>query len=409
MSEWRQSPISEHDLNVFLSHTVGRLPVRSDRDLTVGVEHEMFLNVGAEPCSHDDSQALFETLIARGWQVAEVANMGGGPYVASLSAHYDPSTQLKYEHHPNLIEVAFNFRDSLLDLESLVSRTLAELAEAAHTVGVTISSSPFCCVGPGHPATRSETPLANALRAYRRELLTRQGRAVTPDLDNFSAVIAATQVQIGGLEWWSSPTLIAALYSLESALLGCSYLCCEMSEPPEHAAAKRWIGYFETLRGCPLVGFPDLEDWTRASWISALTRTPTMNGTTFESTGDFFISVRDLQIIRPRVFGTLEFRGDPAQGSVAGIIAMAAIRLACCIGARRGYSAHGSFQEHRNLWWSHVTRQSPSLPRTEAVDLITRSHSWLQEREKGEERFLDPLVQAIRHVAPAPARAVLTG
>jgi hypothetical protein len=391
-------PISERTLSEFLDCAIGQSRIDLDSKLTIGIEHEVFLDVLGEPCSHDKSQALFKALVARGWQISSVEDFEAGAYISSINPPHDTRTQLKYEHHPYLVEVAFDFTDNLFDLESQVSRTLCEIEEEASNVGVTVSSTPFCSVGPDHPSTRSESALAQSLRAYRRALLEKQGRTVSPELDNFSAVIAATQVHIGGLEWWISPTLIPALYSLEATLLGCSYLCCNLSGPPEYAAAKRWAGYAETLRGCPLVGFPDLNEWTRASWIAALTCTPTINGAAFDSARDFFVSVRDLQIVRPRIFGTLEFRGDPAQGSVPGILAMAAIRLACCIGARNGYCVPGSFREHRDAWWGYVSGRSANLPNTEAAELIGRAIGWLRVRGKGEEQFLKPLVAAVRRL-----------
>jgi hypothetical protein len=399
--------VQERDLSDFLARITGRFPIHSDSELTIGIEHEMFLNVGAEPCSHANSQSLFEALILRGWQVSSMEDFGTGPFIASIVPPYDAGTHLKFEHHPYLIEVAFDFSNDLFELESRITRTLSEIEVAAMTVGITISSSPFCCVGPDHPATRSEAALAKALRAYRQELLRKQGREVSPSLDNFSAVIAATQVQIGGLEWWTEPTLIPALYSLEPTLLGCSYICCDLSESPERSAARRWSGYAETLRGCPLVGFPDLEQWTQSSWINALTRTPTL-GARFESAEAFLVSVRDLQIIRPRVFGTLEFRSDPAQSSVNGILAIAATRLACCVGVRHGYAIPGSFTTHRTSWWAAISGQDGTLPYTKASGLLERARQWLQSRGKGEETFLAPLHQDVTNaIASANTRDVL--
>ena len=386
-----RSPIVERSLSAFLERTVGLIPVKPDSELTVGVEHEMFLNVGERPCSHDESQNLFKALTRTGWQVTSIEDFGFGPDIASLTPAYDSHTYLKYEQHPYLIELAFDFRSNLFDLETLIIQVLTDLNVAARSIGLSISASPFCCVSPDHPATRSEAALQKSLRAYRRELLEKQGRPVDPTLDNFSAVIAATQVQVGGLEWWTDHRLINALYSYEVPLLGASYLCCALNEPAENAAARRWSGYAETLRGLPLVGFPNLDQWTNSSWIDALIRTPTINRIAIERPEDFFVSVRDLQIIRPRVFGTLEFRGDPAQASVEGILAMAAIRLGCRIGARHGYYLPGSFQAHRTNWWHHVSGESIVLPYADAAGLVERAISWLQARAKGEEKFLDPI------------------
>ncbi len=157
---------------------------------------------------------------------------------------------------------------------------------------------------------------------------------------------------------------------------------------------RRWHGYRDMLEGFPLVQFQSLDRWDRGTWISSLLRSPCIGdqkGAPWQFMGD----VRDLQIIRPRTFGTLEFRADPAQGSVSAILAIAALRLACCAAAVAGQSRPGSFRRHCRDWWNRINNQLSQSRSQEPVQLLSSAHGWLEARGFGEERYLAPLRAAL--------------
>jgi hypothetical protein len=392
----RKNIPSIDQLDTYLS---GALPAQSADvpEYTVGIEHEFFIEKDGLPASSTIAHELFETLIGRGWQVRRLSHYDGTAVPICIVPPGHTKTVLKYEHYPNLIEIAFDWRENLYQLNDLVLDVMKQVTAGCREVGLDLRMSPFCCVGADHPATWRTSHLAESLRSYRHDLLLQQGRHPTPKLLNFSAVIASTQVHVGGLAWWTKPQIIAALYSYETTILGLSYLLTNSQGTPEDSVVRRWKGYRDVLEGIPLVGFPQLEQWNKTGWLDALRRSPNIlfDG---QNPADFLEAVRDLQIIRPRTYGTLEFRADPAQGSVAAIMAMAALRLACAIGATKGAQLAGNFAQHREDWWSHAIGQRPSLPYEAGIRLLDQAAEWLGLRRKGEQDLLAPLRVAVEEM-----------
>jgi hypothetical protein len=381
---------STFDLEAFLdsSFEPGRLHYRP---LTVGVEHEFFIERAGLPVKPSQSLQFFDALRAIGWT---------GPRAVpqeSMELHpsFSPRTVIKYEHYPYLVEVAFDYFSNLHELAEVVEQVFCDLDRAGSGSNIDVCHRPFCSVAGDHPSTLAISDRARSLLDYREALLSAHGRTVPLELLNFSAVIAATQIHVGGIDWWSETGTIERLYSFEPDILALAYRNCYLQDVAVNPICRRWRGYRAVLGNLPLVGFPDLRGWCRESWIDALLCSPCLESPISEP-GEFLQQVRDLQIIRPRLFGTLEFRADPAQNSARSILALAALRLAVSIAAASGIQVPGSMSEHRTRWWSMADDKATIPEKIDGLGTpLRQAGSWLSQRGMGEERYLTTLLDAL--------------
>jgi hypothetical protein len=207
-------------------------------------------------------------------------------------------------------------------------------------------------------------------------------------------------VHIGNTQWWERPYLVEWLYAREPEILT-FYADSSGADTflKNQALFKRWEGYADVFAGYPLVGYPRMERWNMDSWIKALFESPLAAGpekewagkslselevNPFSDWGDFFDSVRDLQIIRPKLFGTLEFRADPTQSDLAGVLNSAALRLGLCAYGISHSGLKSNFCDSQTLWWDIVRRSKPA----EIKSALTLAEQGLQMRGKGEETYL---------------------
>jgi hypothetical protein len=395
----------KEELKRFLLERLESFPARSTARtqasaLTVGVEHEFFLIApGGEPVSHEQGQAfLCELAKDSDWYIRE--QEPGFVQRVSLDDDQGRFTAVKYDHHPHLFEIAFAYENDLHRLNRQVEETLRAVTRAAEMVGAKVSNNANLSLSASDPRVVSDRPEYQALRHYRSLLLRRRNQSVDPEFANYAAVIAATQTHIGGTSWWKSPELISRLYALEPALLAwTSALALEPGVSIEELLKFRWRGYDAVFQGHPLVGFPDLEGWTLDAWCEALLDSPLAGGPSdpwaglcmksypenpFENWSEFISAVRDLQIIRPKLFGTLEFRADPAQRGAREILAVAALRLGLTHSQLSQDGPVPSIGEARRKWWdavrSGVVAQDPAP--------LEQARRGLQARALGEEIYL---------------------
>ena len=378
----------------------------SSRDLTVGVEHEFFLMRDGCPCTHLDSQSFLRLLSSeRGWKLQSEIETQFGSMIDRVSMEDEEGryTAVKYDHHPHQLEVAFAYRKTIGELFELVDSVLRVLKKTAATLGLELSSVCQLEISPCDPRVVSTLESFRNLRAYRSLLLERgpfKGAWRSSGYENYAAVIAATQTHIGGTNWWANPGFVNFLYCFEPQVLPWSFAhLASNNEVAESLIVKRWSGYRAVFHGKPLVGFPDLERWDFESWVEALLRSPIcgkaddkfasrslaeLGRNPFSNWGRFLKEVRDLQIIRPRIFGTLEFRSDPAQKDAEGVCAVAALRLGLCAVALFSKSKNADFRTSRKVWWENVTEGAFSLE----SDVIEKALEGLQSRGYGEELHL---------------------
>lgn len=353
-------------------------------DLTVGVEHELFLYRDREPCDHEASQRFFAALAAgcEGTGVHE-RDPGLGDYVSAVLI---PSSagcpiEIKYEHHPHLIEIAIGPFGTVNDLHAEIQRAIDLVDTASAAVGLTRGRHPFLESPFADYATWSAHGLGRALRAYRTVELRRKGGDLTDTfLLNFSAYIAATQVHVGGVSWSRLPALVGWLYGVEPWVSSDVYrLLPEAFRDPE----RRWRGYLGCLGHLPLVGFPPGAEWTLDTWAAHLAAMPPLGDA---ARGSAVETIRDLQLVKPRALGTIEFRGDPSLPTARDIAAATALRLGLCVAGLSGENALAArpYASARRSWIDMVTRST--LCDDPGLRHLAR---WgLARREAGEERWL---------------------
>ncbi|MFL5814611.1 MAG: hypothetical protein ACJ763_13635 [Bdellovibrionia bacterium] len=361
---------------------------------TIGVEHEFFLlNSEGKPVSHAEGQAFLAALAkVPQWYIREELNESGEKLIwrVSKDTHDGRFTAVKYDHHPHLFEIAFGYENNLHALFSEVLAVLQTVRETATYLGLRIGASSNIELDPMDPQIVSPLSYFKDLRYYRSILLQKRFGAQVPSSQNYAATIAATQFHVGATEWWNRESYVEKLYCLEPILLDFVTSLSSITSPTTFFR-KRWQGYREVFQGFPLVGYPTLPNWDITQWSSALISSPLAGGpndlwagnclkdltrSPFNGSTDFLGAVRDLQLIRPKLYGTLEFRADPSLGSAQHIVAMAALRLGLCEAiASEAFRPSLSFMDAHDLWWKKVTsnyaRASVSMY-TEVISLAKR-------------------------------------
>ncbi len=393
-------------LDFIRERSEGRMKAASGpAGLTIGLEHEFFLcNKSGGPTTHEQSQLFLKELSNQpGWRIREKSKDEEHLLRVSRDEDHGRFTAVKYDHHPHLMEVAFGYKADLHELREQVSTGFAILDHAAGKADVRVKHAPFLDISASDPRVTSPLKPFQDLRNYRRRLFQIRGERENAELENYAAIIAATQTHIGGTGWLFKPELISRLYRLEpEAHLYAARGVVSTDKEITSLLARRWYGYRQVFLGYPLIGFPDLEDWTLETWTAALLEMPLsggpenhwagysakqLGGIPFQSFDDFLTRVRDLQIIRPRIFGTLEFRADAAQPTPDRIVAIAALRLANCIGIMQGHQPSTSFAAARAKWEQSLSLGG-ALP---TRDFLNRAKHWLSLRNLNEETLVEPL------------------
>lgn len=373
----------QNSLEGFIHQKFSALPPSKGgtRDLSIGLEHEFFLlDDDGLPATHEESQEIFRRFAEEpGWHIHDSSPSELGEMINRVSLDHAPGryTALKYDHHPHLLEIAFSYYSTLHELHERIQRTFEILSRVSSKSGVVAAHVPMIGLRPDDQRLQSSLQDFVNLRHYRALILKNRSDVKRPEYFNYAAVIAATQTHIGGTGWWDRPGYLSALYSLEPDMLGWSLSALQGRHNPGHEILKkRWEGYSEVFSGFPLVGFPEMTDCKITDWAHALLNSPLyggpkdywagktawqLNENPYPSWDQFWKSVRDLQIIRPKLYGTLEFRADPAQPDPESIIRIAAIRLGICsyLLSKNSLSEADLYlrqmSDARTSWWQSVT------------------------------------------------------
>ena len=382
----------------------------SDR-LTVGIEHEFFLlDIDGLPARHEQSQHfLLEISKSPGWYVRDSTNDVSGEMISKVSQEDGNGkyTVIKYDHHPHLMEIAFSWSDSLFVIEQNVKKTFAMIERIARELQLIVSTQSNLNIPASHDRVTSPLKEFRNLRHYREKLLSVRNSSSDMEHANYAAVIAATQTHVGGTRWWKERSFMASIYSYEPKILS-------MSSRGGHS--QRWNGYSKVFEGYPLIGFPNVANWTLDTWAEALLDSPLAGSEEDEWSGksaralgtiplvdrerkfeSFIACVRDLQIVRPKFFGTLEFRADPAQDSPENILAMAALRLGLCSYIKMSEEIKElDFSCSRLEWWRKVNASDVNqLYCNDAKVTVAHASLGLIARNLGEQKFLLPLIDRL--------------
>ena len=374
---------------------------KKSQALTIGLEQEFFLRSPAgEPCTHEQSQYFLQILANQpNWKVQAVGDTNLGKMITRVSIDDDKSgfVAVKYDHHPHLMEIAFGFYSDLHNLFLTVKNIIHTIQSVALDTKLVVDLEPNLALNPLDPRLLSELYEMSKLRYYRSKLLQKRGLASSHPTCNYASVIASTQVHIGGLRWWESDDIIQKLYLLEPTILPFAFAD---HDDARQIVKTRWGGYETVFLGFPLVGFPELSSWSITNWADALAKSPLAGGPLDEWSGltlhafnrlpednwnTFFTAVRDLQIIKPRPFGTIEFRADCSQTSPEAICAVVALRFAACLGLQTLEAQNGSFIESRKNWWDQVHEGPSKID----VQFLLQLIKVLKIRGRGEEQYLN--------------------
>ena len=380
--------------------------LRHHNGLTIGLEQEFFLlqKSSKSPATHEESQNfLLEISKQPSWYIREKSFDVLGEMISRVS--YEESngryTTIKYDHHPHLIEIAFSYHANLFELDKRVQSVFNTLKSVAEYLGLEISTQSILQISTSD--ARVTSPLADfeKLRHYRSLLFKNRGQDPNSEHVNYAAGIAATQTHIGNTHWWLAPNYVDSLYCLEPYILPLSKHLSKLEGAGEELFIKRWAGYQAVFQGFPLVGFPKMKNWTIDNWIHALINSPLSGNRSdlwagktlseiktmpFQSWQEFFACVRDMQIIRPRLYGTLEFRADPALQDPKNIICLTALRLGICSYLVKTYAMNDifNFEKAQRKWWDNIAHKASQLPKP-IIELALRG---LKDRQLGEEKYL---------------------
>lgn len=403
------APNAAQKLREFILNEVTRRvpPHEGIQHLTVGLEHEFFLiGPSGSPADHAESQAFLNRLgRSRGWYVRETSTTSDDERMiwrCSEESTNGRFTAVKYDHHPHLMEIALPYERDLFAFREILKSKFEVLDVAAAQSGCTIWHKPHLQIPANDPRVTSSHEVFRKLRHYRGRLFDKRNEPQDPAHVNYAAIIAATQTHIGGTAWWNNPELVEMLYCLEPSVLAAGTAAFP-EEARQTVLRARWEGYRSVFKGYPLVGFPDLAAWNFEEWVGALLNSPLAGSPddpwSGKSAAEYggppnndwskgYALIRDLQIIRPRLFGTLEFRADPAQPSVAHILGMMALRLGLVASLQKPRSSSAEYREAKARWWQQVSGNAGVAINFDRA-ILDSATSALSLRGYGEEVFLN--------------------
>jgi hypothetical protein len=378
------------------------------RQLKLGCEHEFFLiDKDGSPCSLDQSQEfLLKLSELPKWKIFRPADKTSR-YIYRVSNDLPDGNyhSVKYEHPPHLLELALAPTSSLIEFREKIFRLWGDLTVAAHRAQLNFISTPF--ISPPKVDWEIVSLIDEQyLKLKRSRELLVQSEDINKPWVNFTTYTAATQFHIGGHQWWNqNSNLIRSLYRTELAVGSKPYekIPSGISSRSEFFL-RRWSGYSNVFKSSSLVGFPKIGEWTLRKWIAAFSQSSLivgendpMEGKTLfsitEKDNEFDLTailpkVRDLQIIKPKLIGTLEFRADPALPTPEAITNQAALRFGAFLLCLKDH--HEPFQELQysavcERWWNNIDLTGVEHSSENIIELIWQS---LRERGLGEEGLL---------------------
>jgi hypothetical protein len=374
---------------------------------TVGVELEFFLLdrngcLAGKSFAHD----FFHSLSKKSGWTKSHDNAHAEIEISACSRELGKNryTKVKYEYPYHLLEVAFSYYSNLNDLHVEATRVFQELHDNAENLGGRLQMSPFAASEQAIGSQQS-TQKIKSLNESRRKYMLSQGHEPVPEVYLFTSYTAGTQIHIGGIDWFHNPKIISNLYTLESyhAFFGVLEATSNLAEA-QALLQRRTSLYKRSFPNMVLTGFPDIAEWTIDTWIKGMLESPLGAGAGEQNEGKSYLSLnpdsrpnlaeiksslRDLQFVRPRLIGTIEFRSDPSVATVKSLVAIAAWRLAMSLMARSGKLNLLGESHHKSLArWNYSVQASVPRMDDNAQSILREAKKMLKERGLGEEKFL---------------------
>ena len=376
-------------LDYWVSHLNSKVPKKGYDSYKIGIELEFFLmNQSGSPVSLHQSQlflSILKDLLLDDVSETRVEyeEINGLDCISALKPQFKKNAwvSIAYEYSPHLLEISFSPHHNLNELESEMI-VIFQLLENASAKSGTILNFEKCLSDNNILKINEEINSKQAnLKKSREDLLEASPFRDDKNLANFPAFIAATHVHLSGHHWLEDKDFVNRLYRLEPYV---------MLETGSTELKNKWEFYHKLFINFTLVGFPNFPEWKFENWASCLYKESYLK---LDKSAPLEIhKLRDLQAIRPRVFGTIEFRSDCASNTSQEILRLAAIRLGQFILATRTDSVIDipSYQDSRLIWNSHLITGKYKDLKTHNL-IMSKIKNILIERGLGEEIHLSPL------------------
>ncbi|MBY0371529.1 hypothetical protein K2X33_12645 [bacterium] len=344
-----------------------RQPLDREAPLTLGLEIEFFLASASGLCTPDEAMAFFDALVTRGWK----AESG---HASHRQVSFEGSV-LHFEFFPHLLEISSAVFSSLGDLENHLKRLLADIHQAAAFTRLELHTQvPAYAhrVNPLPDSHRGDTD--DSRRAWTAHYFGDSTR----NLVDFPAFTASVHFHVGGLPWWDQPEIIERLYAWEAQYFLESWEAV-LGKDAFSSYLERVFLYRTCFPGLALIGIPDMDSWDYTSWGSALLR-----GAGPLKAADSVDGLRDYQLVRPRLSGTIEFRGEAPTLDLNVLLPAAARRLAASVLARNATQSVPKLRDSFAKWQHALDNRLTSFPESARLELIQA----LRSRGIGEEKWL---------------------
>ncbi|MBY0515910.1 MAG: hypothetical protein K2P81_03305 [Bacteriovoracaceae bacterium] len=360
---------------------------KKQESISIGLEIEFFLfDSKLNPIGLDDSQRFMkelENVLSNKYKIkTETELLNGRECLTRIKCEKSSTTwdSIGYEYPPHLLELSLSYHSNLHALEVELKSYIQFIKDTSKKVGLKFVLKPKLNQKEISSLKSVENKQQGCLRESRLDMLNSGPFKSQTQLADFPSYLAATHFHIAGHKWWLDEKFVNRLYQIEPFL---------MNEAKGISIKERWQHYFAVFHSFPLVGMPDFKEWNFESWMKELFNKSYINQKKSIISPYDLNKLRDLQVIRPRAIGTIEFRSDAAQESIEGIMRLAAIRLGQYLLCLKELPIDlQSYSRSRELWIEQFDSLSEvKNSNKEYIFRLIRNELFL--RSLGEEKFLN--------------------
>ncbi len=291
-------------------------------------------------------------------------------------------TSVSYEYPPHFLELSLSYHGSLNKLHEELQNTLGFLQECAKGLNLKLGLCPILDKRQIAAIERIDNKAQKELRASRIRMINEGPHKGEEHWADFPSFLAATHIHVAGHRWWENEKFVENLYRLEPHL---------MLEANGMTFKERWNHYQKVFYNFPLLGFPHVKNWSMKWWFEQLFNLSYQTQKSSIATIHNLNKLRDLQVIRPRAIGTIEFRSDSAQSTPEKVMHLAALRFGQYLVAEENFDhtlpSLPNYEKSETLWHEQMNSNCILKPELKE-DIFALIHKKLSERGNGDEKFL---------------------
>lgn len=340
-----------------------------NKGLSFGIEHEFFLFNGTKTASLNDSQLFLNEFSKRkGWKkYLDKNNLIDKVGYDEKNGYH----ALKYEYPPHMLEIAIGYSRNYEEFSNKTLLLLSEIEETANSIGLRVVHTPSIPNANIDKKSLKKMESKQLQLHYNRKKIAFDKNIYDENIYEFPSRIAATQIHIGGFNWIENDNFLEKVYIYEPIV---NYLILSLFKSPQKTFKERWQGYNNLFDDFKLFGFPGKDKWGFDLWKKELLLE-------FKSKGkdqniiEFINNSRDLQLIRPKTYGTLEFRSTPGLDNIKNFDYLCRIRIAQCLCAENSEFKPFSYKESKHIW--NDIFASPEKYKKQIDDFITYANQQL--------------------------------